>query len=75
MISRFRDFFYQGNVLFIFVQFERDRICPRESAKMDELTLTGQNAIFLNSELIFEIYDKNYLGKKNSCLYDPFKFS
>ena len=58
----------------ILVEFESDRISPRESAKNGRIGSHGLNCkIFLNSGLIFEIYDRNYSRKKISCLYDSFE--
>ena len=45
-----------------------------ESAKNGRIGVHGLNCkIFVNSELIFEIYDENYFMKKNSCLSDHFE--
>ena len=47
---------------------------PRESAKNGRIGAHGLNCkIFVNSEFRFEIYDKNYPMKKNSCLSDHFE--
>ena len=60
----FRDF-HEDDVLYILVEFETDRISPRESAKNGRNGANGLNCIiFVNSEVIFEIYDKNYPMKK-----------
>ena len=44
--------------------------------KLDEWERPGAHGlnckIFVNSELIFEIYDENYSKKKISCVYDTF---
>ena len=51
---------------YILVEFKRDRISPRESAKNSRNGADWLNCIiFVKSELIFEISDKNYLMKKN----------
>ena len=58
--------FDEDDVLYNLVEFESDRMSPRESAKNGRIGAHGLNCIiFLNSELIFEIYDKNYPKKKN----------
>ena len=52
--------------LYILVEFESDRISPRESAKNGRNGADGLNCIiFVKSELIFEIYDENNHRKKN----------
>ena len=59
--------FVQNDVFHILVEFESDRISPRESAKKCRNGAHGFNyKNFFNSELIFEIYDKNYPMLKNS---------
>ena len=56
------------------VEFESDRMSPRESTKNGRIGAHGLNCkIFINSEFRFEIYDKNYPMKKNSCLSDNFE--
>ena len=58
--------FDENDVLYILVEFESARMSPRESAKNGRIGAHGLNCIiFVNSELIFEIYDENYLRKKN----------
>ena len=48
--------FNQNNVLLILVEFESDRMGPRESAKNGRIGAYGLKCrIFLDSELIFEI--------------------
>ena len=55
----------QDDVFYILVEFERDRVSPRESPKNGRTGAHGLKCIiFVNSELIFEIYDKNYPIKK-----------
>ena len=55
----------QNDLLYILGQFEGDQISPRESAKNGRNGAHGLNCIiFVNSEVIFEIYDKNYPIKK-----------
>ena len=57
--------FDENDVLYILVKFESDRISPRESTKNGRNGAHGLNCIiFLNSEVIFEIYDENNLMKK-----------
>ena len=54
--------FHQDNIFFILVEFECDRMSPRESPKNGRIGAYGFKCqIFLNSELIFEIYHKNHL--------------
>ena len=66
--------FDEDDVLYILVEFESDRMSPRESAKNGRIGAHGLNwKIFVNSELIFEIYHKNYPRKKISCLWDTFE--
>ena len=58
--------FDEKYVLYILVEFESDRVSPRESAKNGRIGADGLNCkIFVKSELISEIYDKNYPRKKN----------
>ena len=64
-------FFDENDILYILVKFETDRMSPRESAKNGRIGAHGLNCIiFLDFELIFEIYDENYPRKKILCLYD-----
>ena len=58
--------FDEDDVLYNLVEFESDRMSPRESPKNGRIGAQGLNfIIFFNSELIFEIYDKKYPRKKN----------
>ena len=57
--------FYENDLFYILIELESDRMSPRKSAKngrngADELNCL----IFVKSQLIFEIYDKNYPRKK-----------
>ena len=53
--------FVQNDVFFIPVEFESDQIRPREGPKMDKSALRGYFAkFFVNSELIFGIYDEKF---------------
>ena len=62
--------FDENDVLYILVEFETNRMSPRESAKNGRNGTHGLNCkIFLNFELGFEIYDKNYPRKKNFMLF------
>ena len=68
MVKNISNFFFvifiQDNVLFILVEFESDQISPCESAKNGRIGAYGlKYNFFFNFELIFEIYDKNYLRK------------
>ena len=66
--------FDEDYILYILVEFETDRMSPRESAENGWNGAHGLSCIFfVNSEVIFEIYDKNYPMKKNSSLYDTFE--
>ena len=66
--------FHNDDALYILVDFESDRFSPCESAKIGRIGSHGLNCtIFVNSDLIFEIYDENYPRKKISCLYDTFE--
>ena len=66
ILAIFFVFFNQDNVFFIVVEFQSDRMSPRESAKNGRIGSNGLNyKIFVKAELIFEIYDKNYSRKKN----------
>ena len=57
--------FDENDVLYILVEFESDRMSPRESTKNGRIGAHGLNCkIFVNSEFRFEIYDKNYPMKK-----------
>ena len=57
--------FDEDDVLYILVEFESDRMSPRESAKNGRIGAHGLNCIiFVNFKLVFEIYDKNYPRKK-----------
>ena len=50
--------FDENDVVFFLVDFESDRISPRESAKNERIGADGLNCkIFVNFELKFEIYD------------------
>ena len=52
-------------VLYILIRFESDLLSPRESTKNRRNGAQGSNCkIFVNSENMFEIYDKNYPVKK-----------
>ena len=66
--------FDENDVLYILVEFETDRMSPRESTKNGRIGAHGLNCkIFVNFEFGFEIYDTNYPMKKNSCLSDHFE--
>ena len=66
--------FDEDDVLSILVEFENDRMSPQESPENGRIVAHGLNfKIFVNSDLIFEIYDENYTIKKISCLSDHFK--
>ena len=65
-IANFFVIFVEDDVLSILVEFESDRISPRESGKNGRNGAHGLNCkILVNSEVIFEIHDENYLMKKN----------
>ena len=50
----------QDDLLYIMVEFESDRISPRESAKNGRNGAHGLSCIiFVNSEFSFVIYDEN----------------
>ena len=67
IIANFFVIFDENDFLFILVEFESDRMSPRESAKNGRIGAHGLNCIiFVNSELRFEILDKNYPMKKKS---------
>ena len=52
--------FYENDALYILVEFESDQMCPSESAKIGRMGAHGLNCkIFVNSELIFKIFDEN----------------
>ena len=66
--------FDENDVLYILLEFETDRMSPRESAKNGRIDAHGLNCkICVNSEFRFEIYDKNNPRKKISCPYDTFE--
>ena len=53
--------FDEDDVFYNLVEFESDRMSPRESAKIGRMGAHGLNLkFFVNSEPIFEIYDENY---------------
>ena len=55
-IANFFVIFDENDVLYILVEFESDRMSPRESAKKGRIGAQGLNCrIFSNSELIFEM--------------------
>ena len=57
--------FDENDFLYILVEFESDRMSPRESAKNGRNGPHGSNwKIFVNSEFRFEIYNKNYPMKQ-----------
>ena len=57
--------FDENDVFYLLVEFESDRMSPRESAKNGRIGANGLNyKFFFNSEFIFEIYDENYSCKK-----------
>ena len=73
IIANFFVIFDENDFLFILVEFESDRMSPRESAKNGRIGAHGLNCIiFVNSELRFEILDKNYPMKKNLMSLRPF---
>ena len=56
--------FDQVDVFYILVEFEVDGMRVHESTKNGRKGVHGLNCkIFVNSEAIFEIYDKNYLKR------------
>ena len=62
-------------ICLILVEFESDRMGPRESAKNGRIGAYGLKCrIFLDSELIFEIYDKNNPREKIYVLTMILKF-
>ena len=73
IIAIFFVIFYENVVLYILVEFESDRMSPRESAKNGRNGAHGLNwKIFVHSEFRFEIHDKNYPMKKNFMSLRPF---
>ena len=65
--------FDEKDLLYILVEFDSDRISPRESAKNGRNGAHGLNfKIFVNFEFRFKIYDKNYPMKKNFMPLRPF---
>ena len=73
ILSIFFVIFDEDDVLYILVEFASDRMSPRESVKNGRIGAHGLNClIFVNSELIFEIYDKNYPRKKKFMLFQSF---
>ena len=67
-------FIVKDDAFYILVEFERDRMSPRESAKNGRISAHGLNCIiFVNSELILEIYNEIYPIKNFSCLSDYFE--
>ena len=57
--------FVEDSGLYTLVQFKSDWISPREGDKNGRIGAHGFNwKIFLNFQLIFEIYDENYSMKK-----------
>ena len=57
--------FDENDPLYILVEFENDRMSPRESPKNGRIGANGLNCkISFNSQPIFEIYDENYPRKK-----------
>ena len=57
--------FIPDNALLILVEFERDRMSSQKSTENGRIGAHGLNCkIFVKSDLIFEIYDKNYPRKK-----------
>ena len=74
MLTIFFVIFIQDNAFFILVEFESDQMSPRESTENGRIGAYGLKCkFFMNSELIFEIYDKISSRKKISCLYDTFE--
>ena len=66
--------FDEKDVLYILVEFESDRMSPRESAKNGRNGAHGLNCIiFVNSELNFETTMTITLWEKISCLSDHFE--
>ena len=66
--------FGRVDVFYFLEEFEVDGMHPNESTKNRRKGADGLNCkIFVNSKVIFEIYDKNYPRKKISCLSDYFK--
>ena len=72
-IANFIVIFDEDDVLYNLVEFESDRMSPRDSAKNVRIGAHGLNSkIFVNSELIFEIHDKNYPRKQNFMIFQSF---
>ena len=68
--------FDEDNVFYILVEFGSDRMSPREGAKNGRIATQGLNCkIFVDSELIFGIYDENYPVKKIHVSQTILKFS
>ena len=64
-IANFFVILVKNDVLYILVEFENDRISPRENFKNGRIAAHGLNwKIGVNSERIFEIYDENNPTKK-----------
>ena len=58
--------FVKHNVIFMLLEFESDRMTPRESAKNGQIGARELKCkIFVDSEVKYEIYDKNYPRKKS----------
>ena len=73
-IANFFVIFDEDDILYILVEFERDRISPRQSGKNGRIGAHELNCkLFVNSKLKFEIYDKNYPMKRIPSLYDTFE--
>ena len=54
--------FDENAVFYNLVEFESDRMSPRESAKIGQMGAHGLNwKIFVNSKVIVEIHEKNYI--------------
>ena len=61
----FFEIFVEDDVLHILAEFESDPMSPGASARNGPICAHGLKCIiFVNSELIFEIYDENYSRKK-----------
>ena len=61
--------FDENDVLYILVEFESDRVSPRESAKNGRIGAHGLNCkIFVKSELIFWIYYENKSKNFDNCI-------
>ena len=76
-IANFFVIFDEDDILYILVEFERDRISPRQSGKNGQSGAHELNCIlFFNSKLKFENYDnydKSYPMKRIPSLYDTFE--